>query len=125
MKLMDFFVWQERSREFERHAARRRSGTGLQAGAHPARAGGVNSRLFTTSATQPGGKRRGFMARYGMGLVLTLPMRGCALFVRRGIDLHAKQPQAGYDRHYLEGCFQVLNGRSVAPAERPLLAQTV
>jgi hypothetical protein len=44
MKSMDFFVWQG--------------------------AGGVNSELFTTSATQPGGKRHGFMARYGLGLVL-------------------------------------------------------
>jgi hypothetical protein len=26
--------------------------------------------LFTTSATQPGGKRRGFMGGYGLGLVL-------------------------------------------------------
>ena len=40
---MDFFVWQG--------------------------AGGVNSWLFTTSATQAGGKRRDFMARYGLGLV--------------------------------------------------------
>jgi hypothetical protein len=66
---MDFFVWQGRSREFERHAARRRSSTGLQAGVRAASAGGVNSRLFTTSATQPGGKRRDFMARYGLVLV--------------------------------------------------------
>ena len=69
MKSMDFFVWQgrsrERSREFgqpagrlrssvrlqahthparvEQHAARRRSGTGLQAGVRAASAGGVNS----------------------------------------------------------------------------------
>jgi len=41
MKSMDFFVWQERSREFEQQAARRRSGTGLQACAHAASAGGV------------------------------------------------------------------------------------
>jgi hypothetical protein len=43
MKSMDFFVWQD--------------------------AGGVNSWLLTTSATQPGGKRRDFMARYDLGLV--------------------------------------------------------
>jgi hypothetical protein len=69
MKSMDFFVWQERSRErsrefgqpaarlrssarlqahthparVEQQAARRRSGTGLQACAHAASAGGVNS----------------------------------------------------------------------------------
>ena len=44
MKLMDFFAWQD--------------------------TGEVNSRLFTTSATRPGGKRRDFMGRYGLGLVL-------------------------------------------------------
>jgi hypothetical protein len=47
MKPMDFFVWQG--------------------------AGGVNSELFTTSATRPGGKRHGFMVRYGLGLVLHTP----------------------------------------------------
>jgi hypothetical protein len=44
MKSMDFFAWQD--------------------------AGGVNSELFTTSATRPGGKRRDFMVRYDLGLVL-------------------------------------------------------
>jgi hypothetical protein len=53
LKSMDFFVWQGRS------------GTGLQAGVRAASAGGVNSWLFTTSATRPGGKRRDVMARYG------------------------------------------------------------
>ena len=67
MKPMDFFVWQGRSRGFERHGeagnawgtaprlrngialqgktpfVRRRSGTGLQAGVRAASAGGVNS----------------------------------------------------------------------------------
>src|SRR6476661_7377580 len=47
MKSMNFFVWQgrsrERSREFGQQAARLRSGTSLQAGVRPARAGGVNS----------------------------------------------------------------------------------
>jgi hypothetical protein len=43
MKSMDFFVWQGRSRGFEQHAARRRSGTGLQASVRAASAGGVNS----------------------------------------------------------------------------------
>jgi hypothetical protein len=51
MKSMNFFVWQERSRGFGQHAARLRSGTGLQAGVHAASAGGVNSWLLTTSAT--------------------------------------------------------------------------
>jgi hypothetical protein len=46
MKPMDFFDWVGRSREFERHAARRRSGTGLQAGARAASAGGVNSQAI-------------------------------------------------------------------------------
>ena len=68
MKSMDFFVWQGRSREFERHAARRRSGTGLQASVRAASAGGVNSRLFTTSATRPGGKRHDFMVRLWVGI---------------------------------------------------------
>jgi hypothetical protein len=31
--------------------------------------------LFITSATQPGGKRRGFMGRYGLGLVLVVDGR--------------------------------------------------
>ena len=70
---MDFFVWQGRSREpgrefgqhaarlpgsvrlqahthpawVERHAARRRSGTGLQASVHAASAGGVNSYAYS------------------------------------------------------------------------------
>jgi hypothetical protein len=44
MKSMDFFDWQG--------------------------VGGVNSGLLTTSATQAGGKRRDFMLRYGLGLVL-------------------------------------------------------
>jgi hypothetical protein len=39
---MDFFVWQD--------------------------AGGVNSWLFTTSATQAGGKRRDYMARLWVGI---------------------------------------------------------
>jgi hypothetical protein len=43
MKSMDFFVWQGHSREFEQHAARRRSGIGLQASVRAASAGGVNS----------------------------------------------------------------------------------
>jgi hypothetical protein len=42
MKSMDFFVWQG--------------------------AGGVNSELFTTSATRPGGKRRDFVARLWVGI---------------------------------------------------------
>ncbi|WP_156396467.1 hypothetical protein [Noviherbaspirillum sp. Root189] len=33
-------------------------------------AGGVNSGLLTTSATQAGRKRRDVMVRYGLGLVL-------------------------------------------------------
>src|SRR3954463_14937708 len=70
MKSMDFFAWQERSREFGQPAGRLRSGTGLQACAHTASAGGVNSWLFTTSATRPGGKRRDVMVRYALGLVL-------------------------------------------------------
>jgi hypothetical protein len=50
MKSMDFFVWQG--------------------------AGGVNSWLFTTSATRPGGKRRDFMVRYDLGLVLAPDVSG-------------------------------------------------
>jgi hypothetical protein len=69
MKSMNFFVWQGRRRGFGQHAARLRSGTGLQAGVRAASAGGVNSGLLTTSATLPGGKRRDFMARYDLGLV--------------------------------------------------------
>jgi hypothetical protein len=42
MKSMDFFVWQD--------------------------AGGVNSELFTTSATLPDGKRRDFMVRLWVGI---------------------------------------------------------
>jgi hypothetical protein len=45
MKSMDFFVWQG--------------------------AGGVNSELFTTSATQPGGKRHDFMVRLWLGIGIT------------------------------------------------------
>jgi hypothetical protein len=37
-------------------------------------AGRVNSWLFTTSATRPGGKRHDFMVRYGLGLVSALDM---------------------------------------------------
>jgi hypothetical protein len=58
MKSMDFFVREGRSRKCERQAAARAES-----------AGGVNSRLFTTSATRPGGKRRDFTSRYGLGLV--------------------------------------------------------
>jgi len=74
---MDFFVWQGRGREFEQHAARRRSGTGLQAGVRAASAGGVNSWLFTTSATRPDGKRRDFMVRLwvGIGISASLAMK--------------------------------------------------
>ncbi|MFL6714744.1 MAG: hypothetical protein ACJ8G3_00085 [Burkholderiaceae bacterium] len=46
MKPMDFFVWQGLGREFGQHAARLHSGTGLQAGARAASAGGVNSRAI-------------------------------------------------------------------------------
>jgi hypothetical protein len=65
MKLMDFFALQGRSGEFERYTARRRSGTGLQAGVRAASAGGVNSHAVHDECNQPGGKRRGFMGRYG------------------------------------------------------------
>jgi hypothetical protein len=49
MKSMDFFVWQG--------------------------AGGVNSWLFTTSATQAGGKRRDFMARLWVGIGIRFPKK--------------------------------------------------
>ena len=91
---MDFFVWQgrrrERRREFWQHAASLCRGAHLQAHTHPARGGQHAARLRSGTglasrcALQAGeesspaidddpnvasGKRRGFMARYGLGLV--------------------------------------------------------
>ena len=59
---------------------------GPPAAGHAASAGGVNSWLLTTSATQPGGKRRDFMARYDLGLVL-----------------HRRRPHLGWRRALVEG----------------------
>ena len=68
MKLMDFFGRQGRSRKFGQPAARLRSSVRLQAHMRPARVGGVNSWLFTTSTTRPDGKRRDFMVRLWVGI---------------------------------------------------------
>src|SRR5215218_5168631 len=46
------------------------------------------AKLLTTIRTQPGGKRRGFMARYGLGLVLLVGLRRQAqVGLGRGIAL--------------------------------------
>ena len=72
---MDFFAWQERSREFERQAARRRSGTGLQASVRAVSAGGVNSQSIHDECNAARRKKTRFHGALWLGIGITLAER--------------------------------------------------
>ena len=78
---MDFFVWQGRSREFEQHAARRRSGTGLQASVRAASAGGVNSLSIHDECNAARRKKTRFHGALWVGIGITLPLEDFKLVV--------------------------------------------
>jgi hypothetical protein len=79
MKPMDFFVWQGRSRELERHAARRRSGTGLQAGVRAAGAGGVNSHAIHDECNAARRKKTRFPGALWLGIGISARLAWRAL----------------------------------------------
>jgi hypothetical protein len=65
---MDFFAWEGRSRECEWQAARRRNGSGLQAGARAASAGGVNSHAIDNECNAARRKKTRFHGTLWIGI---------------------------------------------------------